>query len=58
MLAALHSDLATRGIQLRIVEAHASARDLLGAEGLEEKVGYFGRYTSVDRAIVEFVPSS
>jgi SulP family sulfate permease len=58
MLAALHSDLATRGIQLRIVEAHANARDLLRAEGLEEKVGYFGRYMSVDQAIVEFAPSA
>jgi MFS superfamily sulfate permease-like transporter len=58
MLAALHSDLATRGIQLRIVEARASVRDLLRAEGLEEKVGYFGRHMSVDQAIAEFVQSA
>jgi MFS superfamily sulfate permease-like transporter len=55
MLAALHKTLAQRGIQLRIVEAHANPRDLLRAEGLEEKVGYFGRHMSIDQAIAEFV---
>jgi sulfate permease, SulP family len=54
MLAALHSDLAIRGIQLRIVEALANVRDLLRAEGLEEKVGYLGRHMTVGQAIVEF----
>ncbi len=58
MLAALHRQLAARGIQLRIVEAHAKVRDLLRAEGLEEQVGYFGRHLSVDQAIVEFVQSA
>ena len=55
MLAALDRQLAIRGIQLRIVEAHAKVRDLLRAEGLEERIGYFGRHMSVDQAIVEFV---
>ena len=55
MLAALHKELAQRGIQLRIVEAHAKPRDLLRAEGLEEQVGYFGRHMSIDQAIAEFV---
>jgi sulfate permease, SulP family len=55
MLTAMHRELASRGIQLRIVEAHAQARDLLRAEGLEEQVGYFGRHISVDQAIVEFL---
>ena len=54
MLATLHKELSTRGIQLRIVEAHAKTRDLLRAEGLEEQVGYFGRHMTVDQAIVEF----
>ena len=58
MLAALQKELTARGIQLRIVEAHAQARDLLRAEGLEEQVGYFGRHMSVEQAIVEFVESS
>jgi high affinity sulfate transporter 1 len=54
MLAKLHRDLTARGVKLRIVEAHARTRDLLRAEGLEEHVGYFGRYMSVDQAIAEF----
>jgi high affinity sulfate transporter 1 len=54
MLTALHNELSARGIQLRIVEAHAKARDLLRAEGLEEQVGYFGRHMSIAQAIVEF----
>jgi anti-anti-sigma factor len=55
MLAKLHTDLTARGIQLRIVEARARVRDLLRAVGLEEQVGYLGRYMSVDQAITEFV---
>lgn len=55
MLAALHEDLQSRGAQLRIVEAHARARDLLRAQGLEEQVGYLGRHISVDQAIAEFL---
>jgi len=53
MLAALHRDLAARDISLRVVEAHARVRDLLRAEGLEERVGYLGRHLSVDQAVAE-----
>jgi high affinity sulfate transporter 1 len=56
-LGSLYRDLAARGIQLRIVEAHAKARDLLRAESLEEHVGYLGRHMSVNQAIVEFSPT-
>ena len=51
-------ELTARGIQLRIVEAHAQSRDLLRAEGLEEQVGYFGRHISVDQAISEFMQTT
>ncbi|MCO6454741.1 MAG: SulP family inorganic anion transporter [Pirellulaceae bacterium] len=53
MLSALHRDLAKRGVPLRIAEAHAKARDLLRAMGLEEQLGYFGRHASVDQAVGE-----
>ena len=53
VLSRLQRDLAERGVRLRLAEAHANVRDLLRAEGLEEQVGYFGRYLSVDRAILE-----
>ena len=54
MLKTLHSQLEAAGIRLRLVAAHASARDMLRAEGLEERVGYFGRRVTVADAIDEF----
>jgi high affinity sulfate transporter 1 len=53
MLSKLQSDLAERGVTLRLAEAHAHVRDLLRAEGLEQRVGYLGRLLSVDQAIYE-----
>ena len=54
MLSALHTDLAKTGVRLRIVEAHSKVRDLLRADGLEEKVGYLGRHMSTEQALAEF----
>src|SRR5262249_22026561 len=54
MLGGLHKALEKREIKLRIVEAHATVRDLLRAEGLEDRVGYLGRHMSVEQAIAEF----
>ena len=54
MLAGLQKELQAAGIRLRLVAAHASARDILRAEGLEERVGYFGRRITVADAIDEF----
>jgi high affinity sulfate transporter 1 len=58
MLARLHQDLAARGIALRVVEAHAKARDLLRAEGVEDRIGYLGRHLTVDAVISDFELSS
>lgn len=57
MLSALQIDLAARGIQLRLAEAHAHVRDLLRAEGLEQRVGHFGHRLSLDQEIAEFEKS-
>jgi len=54
MLAGLNRDLRKRGIRMRVVEAHASVRDLLRAEAVEEQIGYLGRHITVDQAIAEF----
>jgi SulP family sulfate permease len=54
MLKKLHEDLNAAGIRLRLVSAHATARDILRAEGLEESVGYFGRRVTVADVIDEF----
>jgi sulfate permease, SulP family len=54
MLAALHAELQVAGIRLRLVSAHSAVRDILRAEALEEKIGYFGRRSSVADVIDEF----
>ena len=54
MLATLHAELQAAGIRLRLVAAHATVRDILRAEGLEELVGYFGRRIAVADVIDEF----
>ncbi len=51
MLRELNAELAGRGIALRIVGAHGSARDLLRAEGLEEKVGGLDRTATLDSVL-------
>jgi SulP family sulfate permease len=43
MLHQLHDDFAARSISLRIIGAHGAVRDLLRAEGLDEKVGQLRR---------------
>jgi high affinity sulfate transporter 1 len=43
MLHDLHGELAAQGVTLRIVGAHGRVRDLLRADGLEDKVGNLGR---------------
>ena len=48
MLLELHSELTRSGIALRIVGAHGWVRDLLRAEGLEEKVGGLDRTRALD----------
>ena len=50
----LHTELAKRGIILRLVEAHASVRDLLRIEGAEDRVGRIDRFATVDDVIEHF----
>jgi high affinity sulfate transporter 1 len=51
MLHELHAELVNRGITLRIIGAHGSARDLLRADGIEEKVGGLDRTLTLDGAL-------
>jgi high affinity sulfate transporter 1 len=53
MLAALHAQLASGGVGLRLVGARGQVRDLLRAEGMEERVGYVGRRSSVAEVLDE-----
>lgn len=54
MLATLNKELRASDIDFRLVAAHASVRDILRAEGIDEQVGDFGRGTSVAAAVEEF----
>jgi SulP family sulfate permease len=54
MLGGLHADLAAAGIAFQLVEAHAAVRDILRAEGLEERIGQISRRMSVDDIIERF----
>jgi sulfate permease, SulP family len=51
MLHELHAELVNRGIALRIIGAHGSARDLLRADGIEDKVGRIDRTLTLDGAL-------
>ena len=48
MLHELHGELADRGITLRVVGAHGRARDLLRADGVDEKVGGLDRAVTLE----------
>ena len=54
MLAKLHGELQSAGIAFRLAGAHAAVRDLLRAEGLEERAGYFGRRIAAVDVVDEF----
>jgi MFS superfamily sulfate permease-like transporter len=55
MLGELQEELAAMGVALRLAEARSGVRDILRAEGLEERIGYFGRKVSVDDVLQSFV---
>jgi len=50
-LAGLADELKSRGIRFQAVEARASVRDRLRAEGVDEKLGGVSRFTSVADAV-------
>src|SRR5262245_52406157 len=58
MLADLEEAWARQGIQLRLADAHADVRDILRAEGLEERVSRIDRRMSVDDIVTAFRPVS
>jgi sulfate permease, SulP family len=54
MLLELQTELAKRGMILRLVEAHASVRDLLRIEGAEDRVGRIDRFETIADVIEHF----
>jgi SulP family sulfate permease len=57
MLRELQAQLADRGIMLRIIGARGSVRDLLRADGTEDKVGRLDRTMTLDRLLAGEPPS-
>jgi sulfate permease, SulP family len=53
MLARLFDELKTMNIELLVVEAHATERDILRAEGLDKLVGPIHRETSLADALAD-----
>ena len=54
MLASLQEELQAAGIAVRLVGARATARDILRAEQLEERVGHIDRRMTVADVVEEF----
>ncbi|TDY21915.1 high affinity sulfate transporter 1 [Paraburkholderia sp. BL6665CI2N2] len=54
MLKALHDALLAAGTAMKVVAAHAEVRDMLRAEGLEDRFGHIGRRGSVADLVDEF----
>ncbi len=58
MLANLHQELGDAGISLRLVGARAMVRDILRAEGMEQRVGAIDRRVTVADVVDEFQRST
>ncbi len=48
----LYVDLKSKGIILKIAEAHSGVRDILRAEGMEELTGHISRKISVNDLVI------
>jgi anti-anti-sigma factor len=57
MLRRLGEELEAKGLAFRVVEAHAMVRDVLRAEGLEERVGSINRHVGLADALRDPPPS-
>jgi sulfate permease, SulP family len=55
MFAALHTELQAATTKLRLVNAHASVRDILRAEGLETLVGFVGRRATIANVLDDYL---
>ena len=53
-MSALPRVLSAAGVAFRGAGARSRVRDRLRADGLEERIGYFGRHLSLDQVIEDF----
>jgi sulfate permease, SulP family len=56
-LVRLHDELDGLGIDFRVAEMHAEVRDILRAEGIEDRVGHISRKVSLAEVIRDFHPA-
>jgi SulP family sulfate permease len=54
MISALHEQLSSSGIALRLAEAHASVRDILRKVGIDQRVCEINRHISVNEIVETF----
>jgi high affinity sulfate transporter 1 len=54
MLARLEGQLACRGIQFRVAEAHAAVRDILRGTGVDQSIGGVSRHISLADIVQQF----
>jgi anti-anti-sigma regulatory factor len=54
MLRRLQEEMAANQVDFKIVEAHAPVRDILRAEGLEERIGAISRYHGLAQLLDEY----
>lgn len=57
MISTLHEQLSSKGIALRLAEAHASVRDILRKEELDQRVCEINRHISVNEIVETFQSS-
>jgi high affinity sulfate transporter 1 len=53
MLRRMHDELAVAGVNFKIAEAHGPVREILRAEGLEQRVGSITRYDSLGDLVAQ-----
>jgi high affinity sulfate transporter 1 len=58
MLRRLHDELGGKGVEFKIVEAHGPVREVLRAEGLEERFGSISRRASLAELLAEPLPAA
>ncbi len=54
MLKTLHEALQAAAVEMKVVAAHGDVRDMLRAEGLEDRLGLIDRRNSVADLVDEF----
>jgi anti-anti-sigma regulatory factor len=58
LVADLHRTVRSRGVELRLAEAHGEVRDALKRAGFEREYGSLEVGQTVDRVVAEWLPTN